>query len=276
MKDFLNKIICGDCLSVMKDISDKSIDLTVTSPPYDNLRDYENDWTFDFEGIARELFRVTKDGGVVVWVVGDAVINGSETGTSFRQALKFIEIGFSLNDTMIYQKEKSIYPESVRYKQIFEYMFILSTGKPKTVNLIKDKPNIHKNLNSTTNRLKDGSLVKIKSVTLGEYQSRSNIWTYGTGYMKSTKDVIAFNHPATFPEKLASDHIKSWSNENDIILDPMCGSGTTAKMAQKLNRNFIGIEINPDYCKIAGDRLAQTELFTPELEVQYKQSELSI
>ena len=99
------KFIHGDCLEIMPTLADKSVDLTVTSPPYDNLRTYNGNSQFDFEGIAKELFRVTKDGGVVVWVVGDANINGSETGTSFRQALYFKEIGFNLHDTMIYQKD---------------------------------------------------------------------------------------------------------------------------------------------------------------------------
>jgi DNA modification methylase len=133
--DFVNKIICGDCLEVMKKIPDGSVDLVLTSPPYDNLRTY-NGYNFDFEGIAKELHRVTKDGGVIVWVVGDATIKGSETGTSFKQALYFKEIGFNLHDTMIYHKNN--YPPLThnRYEQCFEYMFVFSKRYLKSFNPI--------------------------------------------------------------------------------------------------------------------------------------------
>jgi len=256
-----NKIIQGDCLEVMKTMEDGCIDLTVTSPPYDNLRTY-NGYTFDFEGIAKELYRVTKQGGVVVWVVGDATIKGSETGTSFKQALYFKEIGFNLHDTMIWEKDGCIYPETNRYYPIFEYMFILSKGKPKTCNQINDRKN--KNFGQKIDRerksrLADGSFIPTSSFGSNkktkEFGVRYNIWKFGMGGMKGTKDKIAYKHPATFPEKLAEDHILSWSNEGDTILDPMAGSGTTLKMAKKNNRNYIGIEISEEYCKIAEARL---------------------
>lgn len=243
----------------MKDIPDKSIDLTITSPPYDNLRDYKG-YTFNFEGIAKELYRITKDGGVVVWVVGDATFNGSETGTSFKQALFFKEIGFNLHDTMIYQKNSYPFPPSNRYFGVFEYMFVITKGSPKTKNLIKVNCIGQKHKSSTSRQI-DGSIEPMKYEMGKETRIKDNIWKYDVGYGKSTGDKIAFEHPASYPEKLAADHILSWSNKGDLILDPMCGSGTTCKMAQKLGRNFIGIEISPEYCKIAEQRLKQKPLF---------------
>ena len=241
-----NQIIQGDCLEIMKEMPKNFIDLTVTSPPYDNLRTYKG-YIFNFKGIAKELFRITKQGGVVVWVVGDETINGSETGTSFKQALYFKEIGFNLHDTMIYQK-KSCYThdyKNKRYKAIFEYMFVLSKGKPKTYNEIKDEPilnagNIYK---GGKGRNRNGDLRKSKEFKMGIFQARYNIWRISADHRS--------NHPAIFPEQLANDHILSWSNKGDIVLDPMCGSGTTCKMAKKLGRKYIGIEISPEYCEIA-------------------------
>ena len=255
MKIELNKIYCGDCLEVMKQIPDKSIDLTVTSPPYDNLRTY-NGYTFDFEGIAKELYRITKDGGVVVWVVGDATINGSETGTSFKQALYFKEIGFNLHDTMIYEKTNPMPKNSNRYESCFEYMFVLSKGKPNTVNLIKEKTKMFGKINSGTYYKTDGTLIKKSGSGKPhkEYKTIKNIWQYPVG-----REMVK-GHPAIFPEKLAEDHILSWSNEGDIILDPMAGSGTTLKMAKKNNRNYIGIEISAEYIDIANKRLATTTI----------------
>ena len=255
----------GDCLEVMKDLPDNSVDLTVTSPPYDNLRSYNDTvaWNFEkFKEVAKELFRITKPGGVVVWVVGDATIKGSETGTSFRQALYFKEIGFNLHDTMIYQKDSCPFPETNRYYPSFEYMFILSKGKPKTVNLIADKPNKTYGEKITgTGRNSDGTLkphtaVKNKTNrTVKKFGVRTNVWLYSVGKWKVTKDEIAYQHPAIFPEELANDHIISWSNENDTVLDCFMGSGTTGKMAKLLNRNFIGIEISKEYMEIAKERI---------------------
>lgn len=250
-----NKIIQGNCLEVMKTLEDNSIDLTVTSPPYDNLRTY-NGFSFDFEGIAKELYRITKDGGVVVWVVGDATIKGSETGTSFKQALYFKEIGFNLHDTMIYQKVNYVPLTHNRYEQGFEYMFVLSKGRPSNFNPLKvpckqagklEKYGLERRQNHGKNhamRLYSETEVKVTKDT----KISPNIFPYTIGKEKT-------GHPAPFPEKLAEDHILSWSNEGDIILDPMCGSGTTLKMAKKNNRNYIGIEISEEYCKIAEARL---------------------
>lgn len=257
----LNQIILGDCLEVMARFPYNSIDLTVTSPPYDNLRQYGG-YTFDFGPIAKELYRVTKDGGVIVWVIGDQIVDGSETGSSFRQALYFKEIGFKLHDTMIYQKTSSSLPDNTRYSQVFEYMFILSKGQPKTFNPITDKLNTQAgSTNPTKKRKTTGEMVKTKRLyTIPTWGKRTNIWQYEVGFNKGTKDSIAFDHPATFPEALAADHIKSWSNPGDIVLDPFLGSGTTAKMARLLDRAYIGIEINPDYVKIAEERLKQEVL----------------
>jgi len=261
----INKIYNMDCVEGMKLLPNDCIDLTVTSPPYDNLRDYNNEVTWNFEKfkeVAKELFRITKPGGVVVWVVGDATIKGSETGTSFRQALYFKEIGFNLHDTMIYAKN-NVYahdPRNKRYKQCFEYMFVLSKGKPNTYNEIKDRPNKHagKTLSGTKGRTKEGIKRNLKPIVLGEYQARFNIWEYTTGGSVAS-DKIAFNHPAIFPEKLAQDHILSWSNPGDIVFDPFLGSGTTAKMAVLNDRKYIGFEISKEYFDIACRRLDGVE-----------------
>jgi site-specific DNA-methyltransferase (adenine-specific) len=252
----------GDCLEVMKSIPDGSIDLTVTSPPYDNLRTY-NGYTFDFEGIAQELYRLTKDGGVVVWIVGDATVKGSETGTSFRQALYFMECGFNLHDTMIYQKNNFSNPSSNRYHQIFEYMFVFSKQKPKTFNCIKDRKNVcagQSNWGINKSRQKNGSFKERPKKIVSEFGMRYNIWEFMTSKGFATKDEIAYKHPATFPEQLAKDHIISWSNEGDTVLDCFMGSGTTGKMVKQLNRNFIGIEISEEYLQIAKQRINDTEI----------------
>ena len=255
----LNKTHCIDNVKGMKLLPDNYIDLTVTSPPYDDLRSYKGcEWNFEiFKDVARELYRVTKDGGVVVWVVGDKTHKGSESGTSFRQALYFKEIGFNLHDTMIYAKN-NVYahdPRNRRYKQCFEYMFVLSKGKPKTYNEIKDRPNKHKGktLSGTKGRNKNGEKRDLKPIVMGEFQARFNIWEYTTGRSVST-DKIAFEHPAIFPEKLAEDHILSWSNEGDIIMDIFAGSGTVRKMCRLNNRQYIGFEIAEEYVKIDNER----------------------
>lgn len=238
-----NAIYNMDCLDGMKQIEDGVIDLTITSPPYDNLRKY-NGYSFDFPNIAKELYRITKVGGVVVWIVGDETVNGSESGTSFKQALYFKELGFNLHDTMIYQKNSSTYPaneKSNRYTQIFEYMFILSKGKPKTVNLIIDKENKWAGYKDFGNMLKN---------PVPQFSPRENIWIYTTSFNDKTE------HPAVFPESLVYDHIISWSNKGDIVLDPFMGSGTTAKMCIKTGRDYIGFEISKDYCEIARKRIA--------------------
>lgn len=254
----LNAIYNMDCLEGLRKIPENHVDLTLTSPPYDDLRSY-NGYTFDFKNVAKELFRVTKKGGVVVWIVGDKTHKGTETGTSFKQALYFKEIGFNIHDTMIYQKDSISFPETNRYYQIFEYMFILSKGKPKTTNLLMDRKN--KWYNGTKSikghyRNKEGEKKRhTKQNLLKEFGVRFNIWRIPNGHQKSTLDKMAFEHPAIFPEKLANDHILSWSNKGDIVLDPFMGSGTTAKMSHINNRRWIGFEISPRYVEIANKRL---------------------
>ena len=244
MEEYINKVIQGDCLEVMKGIPDKSVDMVLTSPPYDNLRDYKG-YSFNFEGIAKELYRIIKDGGVVVWVVGDATIKGSETGTSFRQALYFKEIGFNLHDTMIYAKQNPVPYHHNRYNPQFEFMFVFSKGKPKIFNPIQENT---KGFKTGKYRYPDGSLKIANTPIIKETKMLNNIWYYVVGGKGN-------NHPASFPEKLAEDHILSWSNEGDIILDPMAGSGTTLKMVKKNNRNYIGIEIAQEYVDIINKRL---------------------
>ncbi|MFW9899695.1 MAG: DNA-methyltransferase [Candidatus Thorarchaeota archaeon] len=255
-EDFINRIILGDCLDMMKYIPDNSIDLTVTSPPYDNLRTYKNNLDkFRFEPIAQELFRITKIGGVVVWIVGDAIIKGSKTGTSFKQALYFKEIGFNLHDTMIWNKGgfSAVGALKKRYCPVFDYMFILSKGNIKIFNPIKDRKTKHGGKTvSGTIRNADGSIKPVnKKMIINELSQRFNIWEQSPQKQKGKC------HPAPFPEQLAYDHIISWSNPKDIILDPMCGSGTTCAMALKANRKYIGIEVVKEYYRIALKRIMQ-------------------
>ena len=261
----VNQIICGDNVETLRGFPDNCIDLTVTSPPYDNLRTYGGH-SWDFEGVAQQLWRVTKPGGVVVWVVADATIDGSETGTSFRQALRFMEIGFRLHDTMIFHRTAK-FPETTRYYPTFEYMFVLSNGSPVSVNLIQDRPNncAGQSLAASTQRKTDGGLEESwamrNNATVKAFGVRDNVWHFANGFNHSSKDAVAFDHPAIFPESLARDHILSWSNEGDTVLDPFSGSGTTAKMAKHNGRQYIGIEVNPEYCEIAEERLRQGVLF---------------
>ena len=271
MEDKINEIIEGNCVEIMKLFECNAIDLTVTSPPYDNLRNYKG-YVFPFEDIAEELFRITKSGGIVVWVVADATIDGSETGSSFEQALYFKKVGFNLHDTMIFQKTNPI-PQIYRkrYNNMFEYMFVFSKEEVKTHNPIKvDCLHAGLQLNGTTyknyskgeqKREKMANPVKNKKI-------KGNIWEYVVG--KKAEDQEAKGHPAPFPCALARDHIASWTNEGDIVLDPMCGSGTTCIAALQLNRRFIGIDISHEYCKIAKNRIKiydnQPRLFNEEQE----------
>ena len=235
-------IYAEDCLVTMARMEDDFIDLVVTSPPYDNLRKY-NGYDFDFESIAKELYRVIKDGGVLVWVVGDATHKGSESGTSFKQALFFKEIGFRLHDTMIYEKNSASYPahrKSTRYTQIFEYMFIFCKGRIKTHNLICDKKNKWAGYKDFSGKLKN---------PVPEFSPRNNIWKYTTSFNDKT------NHPAVFPEELAQDHILTWSNEGDLVYDPLGGSGTVAKMCILNNRRWITSEVSEEYVNEANERL---------------------
>ena len=245
----INKIYNENCLDTMAKMPDNFIDLTVTSPPYDGLRTY-NGYSFPFEDIAKELFRITKDGGVLVWIVGDATIKGSESGTSFRQALYFKEMGFNIHDTMIWQKTNPMPKiKTKRYFDVFEYMFVFSKGTPKTFNPIlvnckfggKQYTSTCKNIGGENGRTK-------KDFTLNNQRFKNNIWEIAIAQNKTS-------HTAVFPEAIANDHIISWSNKGDTVLDPFMGSGTTGKMAYQNNRNYIGFEISSEYCDIANKRI---------------------
>ena len=260
------KLFHGDCKKLLTKLPPHSIDLVVTSPPYDNLRSYngQRPFTFnDFKVVAQELWRVLKKGGVIVWVVGDAVIECSESGTSFRQALYFKDMGLNLHDTMIYEKSGFSFPMHNRYQQIFEYMFILSKGSPKSFNPIKDRINRWAGDKiKGSSRKWDGTLDKKYNYgsdkRIKKLGMRTNIWRILNGYLKTTKDKIAYQHPAIFPDQLARDHIISWSHKGDTVLDPFMGSGTTGKISRQLNRRFIGIEIDPQYFTLARARINQS------------------
>ena len=247
----INKLYCESNLDTMAKMPDCFVDLTVTSPPYDDLRTY-NGYPFPFEEIAKELYRVTKQGGVVVWVIADQTKNGSESGTSFKQALFFKEIGFNIHDTMIYKKKRIVPLTHNRYEQGFEYMFVFSKGKPKTFNPIMidciyagtetwGKPSFHKTNSS--------GLVSVDKKKINDKKQKDNVWEF-----LNAKDNV-YKHPAPFPEQLANDHILSWSNENDLVYDCFVGSGTTPKIAKINNRKYIGSEISKEYFEIAKQRL---------------------
>ncbi|RLC88697.1 MAG: site-specific DNA-methyltransferase [Chloroflexi bacterium] len=253
---------------MLAELLPETVDLTVTSPPYDALRKYHSyDYDFPFQAILIELFRVTKPGGVVVWVVADETWDFGRSGTSMRQAIHFMDIGFKLFDHMVYEKSGTSFPSRRRYTNIYEHMFVFSKGKPKTVNLIKDVPKLWQgSWGQTTQRQKDGSLKKSTAKSCGKatkratgaeygYKARTNIWRIVNGKKFAHSDDLAYDHPATFPESLAHDHILSWSNKGDLVLDPLCGSGTTCKMAKKLGRQYIGIDVSKEYVKLAKQRV---------------------
>ena len=260
-------IHCGDCVEVMGSMGAGSVDLTVTSPPYDNLRDYEG-YKFDFEAVATQLHRVTKPGGVVVWVVGDK-INGGRSLTSHRQLLGFGDAGFIIHDVMIYRKKNTPFMRSNAYTNCYEFMFVLSKGKPKTFNPLMQKTARSGQEMLVANKGPDGinnkvlatlKPEKVKTNMWNEVEgdaeaTLTNIWDYAVGLGGTTKDRWAFEHPAMFPEKLAVDHILSWSDPGDLVFDPMCGAGTTLKMAKKHGRHYIGIDIAAEYVELSRRRV---------------------
>jgi site-specific DNA-methyltransferase (adenine-specific) len=255
----INTIYNMDCVDGMKMLPEESIDMIITSPPYDNLREYNktSDWDFAiFQNVAKQCFRTVKWGGVVVWIVNDGTINGSETGTSFRQALYFKDIGFNLHDTMIWKKDSCAFPEQNRYYPNFEYMFVFSKGTPSTFHAIEDRPNkwAGQNVHGTF-RNPDGSITNRnmtwKSSICKDVGIRFNVWEIPSEKANKT------GHPAVFPQRLARDHIISWSNEGDIVLDPFMGSGTTALACIETNRKYIGFEISLPYYEIIQERIFQ-------------------
>lgn len=262
----LNEIYCSNCIPFMENLPDNCIDLTVTSPPYDDLRDY-NGYSFDCEMIAKQLYRITKFGGIVVWVVGDKIIKGNKTLTSFKQALLFQQVGFNVHDTMIYKKKNTPFMRSNAYTNCFEFMFVFSKGSPKTFNPLREKTARSGMEMLVYNKKSDGVNKKILG-ELKKEKTKTNIWEYAVGLGGTTSDKIAFKHPAIFPEKLAEDHILSWTNKGDIVFDPMSGSGTTCKMALLNGRKYLGCDISEEYVEIAKERLkgylnwdAQASLF---------------
>lgn len=264
--DYVNRILHGDCATVMKSFESDSIDLVVTSPPYDNLRAYKG-YQFPFEEIAAELYRVLKPGGVIVWVVSDATIEGTETGTSFSQALHFRSLGLNLHDTMIFKKRNPV-PQIYRkrYTNEFEYMFVFSKGTVKTHNpLMIDCLHAGLELGTTTykNYSKSEQVRKKIANPVKAQKIKGNVWEYVVG--KNKEDQEAKGHPAPFPCELARDHILSWSNEGDIVLDPMCGSGTTSKVASQLGRKYIGIDISREYVELAESRIQKSIADSPQM-----------
>lgn len=244
-----------DCLEGLKMLKPNSIDLVITSPPYDNLRDYKG-YSFELEGIVKELYRVLKVGGVIVWVVSDAVVKGSETGTSFRQALTFIDSGFNLNDTMIWRKTNPMpQVKQPRYAQVFEYMFVFSKSKPKTFNpIMVDCKTAGQPYKSTAKKITKDKERQYKEFKINKQKVDSNVWDIAIAQNKTS-------HPAVFPEELVYKHIISWSNEGDIVMDIFSGSGTTHKIALENNRKFIGFEISKEYCDIEEKRLRENDLW---------------
>lgn len=260
-----NTLYCEDCVLTLARLPPNSVDMILTSPPYDNLREYDGiNWNFQiFTTIAQELARVLKVGGVMVWVVGDATIKGSETFSSLRQALYFKDhCGLNAHDTMIYQRQ-GIPLNHKRYEQHFEYMFVFSKGRPSYFSPIRapciwaGKSKLNRSVSASSYEIKAAaSTITNKPTQVKPDKVIGNVWQYATGGGCSTMDKIAFQHPAIFPEKLALDHIKSWSAEGALIYDPFAGSGTTLKAAYLLGRHFLGSELSPKYCQIAQERLA--------------------
>lgn len=247
----LNRVYNEDCLYTLEKFPLEFIDLVVTSPPYDKLKSYKG-FVFDYKLIAQKLFLKVKTGGVVVWVVGDSTKNGTESGTSFEQALYFKSVGFNLYDTMIYEKDNYMPLTHRRYEQAFEYMFVFSKGRPKTFNPLLEQIKYPRD---RVIKMRDGDTIKVSRQTSKTHRIKGNVWNYKVGGGHIATDEFAHKHPAPFPENLASDHILSWSNSEDVVYDPMAGSGTVLKMAKLLNRNWIGSEISTEYCKLIEQRL---------------------
>ena len=247
-----NKFCVGNAVDVLNNIPKNIVDLTITSPPYEDLRNY-NGYTFNAQSMLESIFNVTKEGGVCVWVVGDK-INGGRSLVSFEHAFLAKKCGFIVHDVMIYQKKNTPFMRSNAYTNCYEFMFIFSKGKPSTFNPLK-MPTKRSGMETAVFNKKSDAINKKRPVELKKEKTKPNIWQYAVGLGGSTSDKIAFKHPAVFPEKLAEDHVLSWSNEGDLVLDPMCGSGTTCKVAKRNNRHWIGIDISEEYISIAKDRM---------------------
>ena len=250
-----DSVYVADCVEFMQVMGEETVDLVVTSPPYDDIRDY-NGYSFDSRKIASELYRIVKQGGVVIWVVGDRIKKGNRSLTSFKQALEFQSEGFNVHDVMIYKKKNTPFMRKNAYTNCFEFMFVFTKGSPKTFNPLKE-PTVRSGMEMlVANKKSDGVNKKVLK-ELKKEKTKNNIWEYAVGLGGSTNDRNAFKHPAIFPEKLAEDHILSWSNEGDLVYDPMCGSGTVCKMAMKNNRHYLGTDISEEYIQITKERLKQ-------------------
>jgi site-specific DNA-methyltransferase (adenine-specific) len=255
-----NRIVRSDNLVAMKQLPNESIPLTVTSPPYDGLRTYDGHVEWDFMAVARELYRLTMPGGVVVWVVQEQIIDGSETGETSRQRLAFANIGFRLHHTMVMGKLGGHQHSPGRYGRPPEYAFILSKGKPRYFCPLRDKPNKEAGrVKVFKNRHRDGHFDPVKHQKVNRFGIRPPVWFYPTGKNNSASEKYAFDHPALMPEKMAEDHIRSWSKVGDLVFDPFAGAGTTLKMAMLNYRRYLGFEVNPKYVKIAKRRLLEAE-----------------
>lgn len=250
-----NDIYRGNCIELMQQMTEGIVDLTVTSPPYDDLRDYQG-YHFDIEGVAKGLFRVTKNGGIVVWVVGDKIKNGDRTLTSFKQAILFQNIGFNVHDVMIYKKKNTPFMRSNAYTNCYEFMFVFSKGHVNTFNRLTAKTVRQGFEGLPFNKGADGINRKVVKELKAE-KTRVNIWEYAVGLGGTTSDREAFKHTAVFPEKLAEDHILSWTNPGDLVFDPMCGSGTTCKMALLNKRNYLGFDISEEYVELSKKRIGK-------------------
>jgi len=252
----------GNCLTVMDELISKGIkvDAIITSPPYDDTKNYNNslNWNFDiFKNVANKLYKSINDGGIIIWVVGDKTKNGSESGTSFRQALYFMDLGLKLHDTMLYRKLNYTPLTHRRYEQEFEYMFCFSKGKPKTFNPIKIPckwAGTETWGEASYYKTDDDELTKTNKKVINDKKIKGNIFEYRTGSTKTGN----VKHPAMFPLELAEDMVKSWTNKGDVILDAFMGSGTTGVACKNLCRDFIGIEIDNKYFDIAKKRIKDT------------------
>ncbi len=253
-----NRIECCDCVDGVRSLAAGSVPLTVTSPPYDRIRKFA---PFDFEALAHELFKVTCDGGVLVWVVGDQIVDGSETGTSFRQALFFKEVGFRLHHTMAFASSGTYLVTRTRYGSALQYMFVFSKGRPRTIRLIRDKPNKYAGQQQNVPHGRDDrNRNRYRSQPVKKFGLRPAFWVIATGKSVTTKDDYAYEHDAVMPESIARDHILTWSKPGELVLDVFVGSGTTAKMAALHGRKYLGFDIEKKWCDLAERRVREAVL----------------
>lgn len=312
MNRFLNKVICGDCLEVMKDIPDKSVDMVLTSPPYWSLRDYGTEGQIGLEStfqeyiknlckIFDETMRILKNNGTCWVVLGDTYISGGGASRHFgysdpkykngrngqhiepsafpqslppkslamipsRFAIEMQSRGWILRNEIIWHKPNAM-PSSAkdRFTVDFEKIFMFSKN-------IKYKFN--QQLEPYLEPMNRWGGDKLKKSGISDWDVGTGQTSYRNRNMRPNKRgrnkrcVWSINtkptgqkHYATYPDSLIKTPILAGSSKDDVVFDPFMGSGTTALVASELNRHFIGIEINPDYCKIAEDRLAQQEIF---------------